>query len=148
MRNRFEIFSILLIFAIAVAMAYTKGLFDGQEGKGVKLLATAEAKKIESNPADISPTKALTQRDTYFPGTEDLRPDEMRIVALGTGMPSARPKQAAACFLVELGNGDKFLFDIGRRGLALTGTDEEESSGLHQGYPHIGFHQVRSGWTA
>ena len=29
------------------------------------------------------------------------------------GMPSARPKQAAACWLVELGNGEKFLFDIG-----------------------------------
>ena len=28
-------------------------------------------------------------------------------------MPNARPKQAAACFLVELGNGDKFIFDIG-----------------------------------
>jgi ribonuclease Z len=64
-------------------------------------------------PADISPVKAMPARDTYFPGTEDLAPDEMRIVALGTGMPSARPKQAAACFLVELGNGDKFLFDIG-----------------------------------
>jgi len=62
---------------------------------------------------DISPVKALEDRDTYFPGTEDLKPDEMRIVACGTGMPSARPKQAAACFLVELGNGDKFLFDIG-----------------------------------
>jgi ribonuclease Z len=37
----------------------------------------------------------------------------MRVVALGTGMPNARPKQAAACWLVELGNGDKFLFDIG-----------------------------------
>ena len=37
----------------------------------------------------------------------------MRIVALGTGMPSPRPKQAAACWLVELGNGDKFLFDLG-----------------------------------
>ena len=37
----------------------------------------------------------------------------MRIVACGTGMPNARPKQAAACFLVELGNGDKFLFDVG-----------------------------------
>jgi ribonuclease Z len=37
----------------------------------------------------------------------------MRVVALGTGMPSPRPKQAAACFLVELGNGDKFIFDIG-----------------------------------
>ena len=35
------------------------------------------------------------------------------ITACGTGMPSARPKQAAACFLVELGNGDKFFFDMG-----------------------------------
>jgi ribonuclease Z len=61
----------------------------------------------------LSPTKATADRDVYFPGTEDLKPDEMRITALGTGMPSARPKQAAACFLVELGNGDKFLFDIG-----------------------------------
>jgi ribonuclease Z len=37
----------------------------------------------------------------------------MRITACGTGMPNARPKQAAACWLVELGNGDKFIFDIG-----------------------------------
>jgi ribonuclease Z len=37
----------------------------------------------------------------------------MRVTACGTGMPNARPKQAAACWLVELGNGDKFLFDIG-----------------------------------
>jgi ribonuclease Z len=64
-------------------------------------------------PLAVSPTKATANRDVYFPGTEDLKPDEMRITALGTGMPSARPKQAAACFLVELGNGDKFLFDIG-----------------------------------
>jgi len=48
----------------------------------------------------------VPDRDTYFPGTERLDPNEMRITALGTGMPSARPKQAAACFLVELGNGD------------------------------------------
>ena len=51
--------------------------------------------------------------DVYYPGTEELKPDEMRVVACGTGMPSPRPKQAAACWLVELGNGDKFLFDIG-----------------------------------
>lgn len=61
----------------------------------------------------FSPVKALSQRDVYYPGTEDLKPDEMRITACGTGMPNARPKQAAACFLVELGNGDKFIFDIG-----------------------------------
>ena len=77
----------------------------------------AEANEADDSKAaaiaNISPTKALSNRDMYFPGTEDLKPDEMRITALGTGMPSARPKQAAACFLVELGNGDKFLFDIG-----------------------------------
>jgi ribonuclease Z len=60
-----------------------------------------------------SPVKAIEEREVYFPGTEDLAPDEMRVTACGTGMPNARPKQAAACWLVELGNGDKFLFDIG-----------------------------------
>jgi len=60
-----------------------------------------------------SPVKALQTREVYYPGTEDLAADEMRVIACGTGMPNARPKQAAACFLVELGNGDKFLFDIG-----------------------------------
>ncbi len=63
--------------------------------------------------ASPSPVKAIDDRDVYYPGTEDLASDEMRVVALGTGMPTVRPKQAAACFLVELGNGDKFLFDIG-----------------------------------
>ena len=61
----------------------------------------------------ISPTKARADRDTYYPNTEDLAPDEMRVVACGTGMPTTRAIQAAACFLVELGNGDKFLFDCG-----------------------------------
>jgi len=56
---------------------------------------------------------AIDELDVYYPGTETLAPDEMRVVALGTGMPSPRPKQAAACWLVELGNGDKFLFDLG-----------------------------------
>jgi len=31
-------------------------------------------------------------------------------------MPTPRPAQAAACFLVELRNRDKFLFDIGDGG--------------------------------
>ena len=61
----------------------------------------------------ITPTGTVEDRDVYYPGTEALDPDEMRVTACGTGMPNARPKQAAACWLVELGNGDKFLFDIG-----------------------------------
>lgn len=49
----------------------------------------------------------------YFSGVERLEPDEMRITALGTGMPSIRKAQAASSWFVELGNGDKFFFDVG-----------------------------------
>ena len=56
--------------------------------------------------------------DVYYPGTEELAPDEIRITACGTGQPSVRPKQAAACWLIELGNGDKFLFDIGAQSMS------------------------------
>ena len=47
-------------------------------------------------PIVATPTTAVPapELDVYHPGTEDLRPDEMRVVALGTGMPSARPTQA------------------------------------------------------
>ncbi len=67
---------------------------------------------VESQPEQAAPP-ATPALDVYYPGTEELGADEMRVVALGTGMPSPRPSQAAACWLVELGNGDKFLFDIG-----------------------------------
>jgi ribonuclease Z len=60
-----------------------------------------------------SPVKPALERDVYYPNTEALGSDEMRVIACGTGMPTTRASQAAACFLVELGNGDKFIFDIG-----------------------------------
>jgi len=50
---------------------------------------------------------------TYFPNTEKLGDAEMRVTACGTGMPNQTPSNAAACFLVELGNGESFLFDLG-----------------------------------
>jgi ribonuclease Z len=83
------------------------------------LLATRHAHAQEA--AEVSPVLARP-RDTYYPNSEDLAPDEMRVIACGTGMPTTRAAQAAACFLVELGNGDKFLFDIG------TGSAERISS--------------------
>ena len=77
----------------------------------VCVIVALAAKGADRAPA--SPVKALAEREMYYPGSEDLGPNEMRVTACGTGMPNARPKQAAACWLVELGNGDKFLFDIG-----------------------------------
>lgn len=59
------------------------------------------------------PNEIAPDRYVYYPGTEVLAEDEIRVVACGTGMPDQRMGQASACFLMELGNGDKFIFDIG-----------------------------------
>ena len=50
---------------------------------------------------------------SYFPNTELLGADEMRITALGTGMPNQTKAAVSIAYLVELGNGDKFIFDMG-----------------------------------
>ena len=52
-------------------------------------------------------------RDHYYPNTEPLGEHEMRVIALGTGRPFVRRAQANTSWLVELGNGDKFVFDFG-----------------------------------
>jgi len=49
----------------------------------------------------------------YYAGTEDVGENEMRVTALGTGVPNIQKGQASSCWLVELGNGEKFLFDLG-----------------------------------
>jgi ribonuclease Z len=65
-----------------------------------------------------SATGTAPDRYVYYPGSEELGSDEIRIVACGTGMPTARRAQAATSFVVELGNGDKFIFDVGSGSMA------------------------------
>ncbi len=50
----------------------------------------------------------------YYPNTEIIGDNEMRVTALGTGMPNViTGAQKASGWYVELGNGEKFLFDLG-----------------------------------
>ena len=103
-----------------------------------------------------SPTGTAPDRYAYYPGTEELAKDEMRITACGTGMPAARRGQAATCWLVELGNGDKLLFDIGTGSMANVASymipydylDKVFISHLHT--DHFGDLPVlwAGGWTA
>lgn len=65
-----------------------------------------------------SPVKDGKYPASYFPNTEELGPGEMRIIALGTGMPNQTRKAVSISYLVELGNGEKFLFDTGAGMLA------------------------------
>ncbi len=81
---------------------------------------------------------------TYYPNTELLGPEEMLITALGTGMPNPTRNQASISYLVELGNGAKFVFDIGYGAMAnmyairpdFSKIDKVFSSHLHT--DHVG----------
>ncbi len=59
------------------------------------------------------PNVVAPDRYVYYPGTEVLAEDEVRVIACGTGMPDQRRGQASACFVFEFGNGEKMIFDIG-----------------------------------
>ena len=98
---------ILVLLVLATGAAYWWGYEDGTAGNPPLSVGSSA-----SAQATLSPTDAR-DRDFYSPNSEDLKPDEMRLTACGTGMPTARPKQAASCWLLELGNGDKFIFDVG-----------------------------------
>jgi ribonuclease Z len=88
------------------------GQYDARVGNEFSLMKDSIAAQSGKGKPLVSPVKAR-ERDFYAPNSEDLAPDEMRVIACGTGMPYTRMAQAAACFLVELGNGEKFIFDIG-----------------------------------
>jgi ribonuclease Z len=104
---------VLLVALIAGLIGYVIGWTREQPDKSVQAAAEPESPQVTPKLSPVSSVKPTTQRGAYFPGTEELKPDEMRVICLGSGMPMPRLKQAAACFLVELGNGDKFIFDMG-----------------------------------
>ncbi len=65
----------------------------------------------------IKPMPWLKSAANWLPGTEDVQPNEMRVTFMGTS-PSIRPGQMNTSIFVELGNGDKFVFDIGEGSVA------------------------------
>jgi hypothetical protein len=65
----------------------------------------------------ISPQPWLKSAANWFPGTEEVQPQEMRITFMGTA-PMLRPGQMNTSIYVELGNGDTFIFDMGEGAVA------------------------------
>ncbi|MCL1588239.1 MAG: MBL fold metallo-hydrolase [Actinomycetia bacterium] len=66
-----------------------------------------------SLPDYYKPTKYISNNNFYFPGTETLGADEMRVSFVGSTPWPPRIKQAGTAIMVELGNGDNFFFDLG-----------------------------------
>ncbi len=65
----------------------------------------------------IAPQPWLKSAANWFPRTEDVQPDEMRIIFMGSA-PFIRPGQMNTSILVQLGNGENFIFDLGEGAIA------------------------------
>ena len=65
----------------------------------------------------IRPMPWLKSAANWFPRTEEVQPNEMRIIFMGTA-PFIRPGQMNTSILVQLGNGDNLIFDIGEGSVA------------------------------
>ena len=77
------------------------------------LTASVSSQVFAAGGTVTGPNQIAPDRYVYYPGTEVLAEKEVRVTACGTGMPASRRGQAATCFLMEFGNGDKLIFDIG-----------------------------------
>ena len=66
------------------------------------LLVMMQGSAMAAGGAVKSPTGTAPDRYVYYPGTEELSKDEIRLFACGTGLPAARRSQAATCWLVPL----------------------------------------------
>ncbi|CUS03226.2 putative ribonuclease Z [Candidatus Promineifilum breve] len=64
-------------------------------------------------PPGYQPTPSVKNKNNYFPQSEPLGPDEMRIIFMGSQPWPPRLSQAGTCIMVELGNGKRFFFDFG-----------------------------------
>lgn len=98
----------ILLIAIVTIVAFTFYLI-GKYGHMPSQIIAKASESLNSTAANSE-----NRLPTYFPNTETVRPDEMRITALGTGLPTPITRAQKSCaWMVELGNGDVFLFDLG-----------------------------------
>ena len=87
--------------AVRPAGTQTKNPYGGAPGGGITL------------PDYYRPTASVKNATTYFPQSEQLGADEMRVTFMGSCPVPPHRDQAATSILVELGNGKSFVFDFG-----------------------------------
>jgi len=77
---------------------------------------TLSGKAITKTPLIIKTDESKVKEypEHFIPGKEILASNEMRITVMGSGTPAPiKAAQATSCVMVQLGNGDAFIFDIG-----------------------------------
>ena len=66
--------------SLLAALAYLQGYSDGDRGEPFSVISSA----LAAQKPKITPTGTLDDPNIYFPGTEALAPDEMRLISCGT----------------------------------------------------------------
>jgi ribonuclease Z len=66
-----------------------------------------------SVPPYYQPTPSVKNKTNYFPQSEPLGPDEMRIIFMGSNPWPPRMTQASTCIMVECGPAKRLFFDFG-----------------------------------
>ena len=138
MKHTLSILILALVFSFQIGTAFAKP--DNVDGMNVPQGRIPQEIKDNKYPR------------TYYPNTERLAKDEMRITAIGTGMPNQSPSNVAASFLVELGNGESFLFDLGTgatdrlAGLELDYSKLDKVFASHLHTDHVG--DIASLWVS
>ena len=107
----------------------------------------------------IAPASHFNSTMLYYPNTEELQSDEVRVIFMGSS-PYPSQSQSGVSILVELGNGDKFVFDLGIGSLRnynslsvpFSSINHVFFSHLHMDHmsdlPYfIMFRPIQAGWT-
>jgi len=84
---------------------------DTSDEKSIIPVVSGGTLPITETPIIGNPDKEYPKN--YVPGTEELAEDEIRLTFLGTGMPFPTKSQAAAGVLMQFGNGDILMLDVG-----------------------------------
>ncbi len=82
-----------------------------RDEKSITPVVSGGTQPITATPIIGHPDKDYPEN--YIPGTEELAEDEIRLTFLGTGMPFPTRSQGAAGILMEFGNGDIMMLDVG-----------------------------------
>jgi len=96
---------------IAEIVGDSSPTIKGVDEKSITPVVSGGTLSITETPIIGTPDKEYPKN--YVPGTEELAEDEIRLTFLGTGMPFPTRNQAAAGILMEFGNGDILMFDVG-----------------------------------
>jgi ribonuclease BN (tRNA processing enzyme) len=122
-RNIVTTLKAFLIAAVLAGHAMTVSVVWAQQQPTPEMLKAKEFFGTAGIPGDrwiegetmvphVAPARHFKANMLYYPGTEELQADEVRVIFMGsTYYPNQ--SQSGMSIFVELGNGENFVFDLG-----------------------------------